>query len=147
MFDLSCISTYHNYYSHEIHKAWYTASLPVPPPNDFLEHISTTGIEDDVNLKEREKYFKKGGSSVKAAVPARLLAKAGDGHFISGHLHRLYGDTWRKQWFVVREEMAGSGLYVMYTYKASEDASATNTDPLLGHGYSSNVDVKLTFLQ
>ena len=74
-------------------------------------------------------------------MPARLLAKASDGHLISGHLHRLYGDSWKKQWFVVREEMAGSGLYVMYTYKASEDASATNTDPLLSHGYSSNVDV------
>ena len=38
--------------------------------------------------------------------------------------------------------MAGSGLYVMYTYKASEDASATNTDPLLSYGYSRNVDVR-----
>ena len=42
----------------------------------------------------------------------------------------------------MREEMAGSGLYVMYTYKASEDASATNTDPLLSYGYSRNVDVR-----
>ena len=93
-------------------------------------------------MKERGKLFKRGGSFRKAPVPKRSLAKANeDDSLISGHLLKLSGDTWQKLWFVVGETEAGSGLYVMYTYEASEDTRATRTDPLLGYEYDINVEV------
>lgn len=100
------------------------------------------GTESDAELKERGKLFKRGGSFRKAPVPKRSLAKANeDDSLISGHLLKLSGDTWQKLWFVVGETEAGSGLYVMYTYEASEDTRATRTDPLLGYEYDINVEV------
>ena len=91
--------------------------------------------------------FKSGVPVAKASVPERFLAKANDDDsLISGHLHKYCDDEWKKLWFVVREDTAGSGLYVMYTYEASEDAMATKTDPLLGYEYNINIRVSFCVL-
>ena len=101
-----------------------------------------SGMDTDAELGKREKAFKRGGTNRKAKVPERLLEKGDDvDSLISGHLHTLKDDTWRKQWFVLREETAGN-MPVLYTYEASEDASATGTCPLLGYQYSFSVEVQ-----
>ena len=99
-------------------------------------------MDTDADLRKRVKAFKRGGTNRKAKVPKRLLEKGDDvDSLISGHLHTLKDDTWKKQWFVLREETMGN-MPVLYTYEASEDASATGTCPLLGYQYSFSVEVQ-----
>ena len=100
-------------------------------------------MDTDADLRKRVKAFKRGGTNRKAKVPKRLLEKGDDvDSLISGHLHTLKDDAWKKQWFVLREDTAGNVFsHTLYTYDASEDAKATGTCPLLGYQYSFSVEV------
>lgn len=44
---------------------------------------------------------------------------------IKGWLQRLVNRSWKKMWFVLKEQ-------VLYAYKASEDVVAIETTPVLG---------------
>ena len=101
-------------------------------------------MDTDAGLSKRKKAFKRGGTNRKAKVPERFLEKGNDldDCLMSGHLHTLKDDVWKKLWFVLREGEDGNVFtYTLYTYEASEDARATGTCPLLGYQYSFGVEV------
>ena len=60
-------------------------------------------------------------------VPQRLKISANsEGSQVSGYLRRKQrGLKWKRSWFVLKDR-------VLYTYRASEDAVATDTLPVLG---------------
>ena len=86
------------------------------------------------NLKAR---FKKRDSSKNGRyVPPRLKVSAngGDGAQMCGYLKRRHkpssavvgGGKWKRMWFVLKDR-------VLYAYRASEDAVACETFPILGY--------------
>ena len=60
-------------------------------------------------------------------MPQRLKISANsEGSQVSGYLRRKQrGLKWKRSWFVLKDR-------VLYTYRASEDAVATDTLPVLG---------------
>jgi len=81
---------------------------------------------NDEDLRSR---FKKRETSRNVAryIPQRLKVSANDeGSAMSGYLKkRQKNSKWKRCWFVLKDR-------VLYTYKASEDAVATDTLPVLG---------------
>jgi len=82
------------------------------------------GNNDDLRSR-----FKKREASRNVAryIPQRLKVSANDeGSAMSGYLKkRQKNSKWKRCWFVLKDR-------VLYTYKASEDAVATDTLPVLG---------------
>ena len=113
--------------------------------NDFDEHdddddcvVSECGKNEDLRSR-----FKKRDTSKNVAryIPQRLKVSANDeGSQMSGYLKkRQKNSKWKRCWFVLKDR-------VLYTYKASEDAVATDTLPVLGLELEPLSDVRYFYL-
>ena len=71
-------------------------------------------------------------------MPQRLKVSAsGDGGAqMCGYLKRRQGGKCKRMWFVLKDR-------VLYAYRASEDAVATETFPILGYELGSMTEVRI----
>ncbi|XP_064632195.1 titin-like isoform X2 [Lineus longissimus] len=98
------------------------------------------------NTSESFKKSKKWVNRLHIKRPSVLKeVQANDtGSVMSGYMKVIRGKKWKKRWFVIKDK-------VLYTYKASEDAAASRSTPLLGYEiktfteYFENAEPSLVF--
>ena len=104
---------------------------------EYIYEYLFTGYIGDTSLLARFKR-KDVSRTVGRYIPQRLkLSANAEESQMSGYLkQRMKGSRWKTNWFVLKDR-------VLYTYKASEDAVAVDTMPVLGWQLETLSDVSM----